>query len=194
MEAKKDRHELCQAAEGKPWILFTLYLISYAQKKLSYSHIHNEENKMPKTKVITESQWSRMLHDINLSDKEMVVAMSIRIFLNQASDARQIMESVVVSGDEENVAIDQFELADMINAALDCVGDLLNGEYKEDPQDGRTKLEELYGAVFLETVSDMLGDIDGYDFVRNIGGSYEEMLYGSGFAEFLARLSETVCR
>lgn len=148
---------------------------------------------MSKTKVITESQWNMMMRGIHLSDKEMVVAMSIRIFLNQALDAKRIMESVVVSGDEENVAIDQVELADMINAALDSVGDLLNGKYEEDPQDGRAKLEELYGSEFLETVSDMLGDIDGYDFVRNIGGSYEEMLYGSGFAEFLARLSEAVC-
>lgn len=29
-----------------------------------------------------------------------------------------------------------------MNAALDTVGDLLNGEYEEDPQDSRKELEE----------------------------------------------------
>lgn len=120
--------------------------------------------------LLDKQKWNEIMNGLWLSDQEQLVAEALKLLLNQNPNAKKIVQNCIVRTDEENVAIDRFELADTINAALGDVIDLLN---------------EQDDAVY-EAGLDVLESVDSYDFVD---GVREE----SGFVEFLARLYEAVC-
>ncbi|MCD7884557.1 MAG: hypothetical protein LUI87_12755 [Lachnospiraceae bacterium] len=136
---------------------------------------------------IDKQKWDIILDGLHLTDKEKIVAEAIKALLNQATKPKEIMESVIVSTDEENIAVDKLELADMINAALGTLIFMLEDDEQEAPEKG-----DDVDARLRETAFDMIEDIDGYDFVQGLGCSYDEMLNGCDFAEFLIRVQYVV--
>ncbi|MCD7717285.1 MAG: hypothetical protein LUI39_12715 [Lachnospiraceae bacterium] len=136
---------------------------------------------------IDEQKWGIILDGLHLTDKEKIVAEAIKALLNQEPKSKEIMERVIVSTDEENIAVDKLELADMINAALATLVFML----EDDEQEASEKGEDA-DAKLRDTAFDMIEDIDGYDFVQELGCSYDEMVNGCDFGEFLIRVQYVV--
>lgn len=136
--------------------------------------------------VINKQQWEIILEDLELTDKEMIVAEAIKLLLNQAPDPKKIMEDLQITDDEDSISFNKLELADTINAALATVIFTLEDDEPKNPEDPDPDAE------LRETAYDMIEGIDGYDFVENLGCSIDELINGSNFGEFLVRVAYVV--